>query len=104
MPVEFKSGKNSENEKDFIVTGTITDKSDNKPIGGSIVLVKGTSIGAIADKEGWYSISVPGGENELEYSSVGYETKTEKIGGNRLINVELTGYDFIIDFAADRLR
>jgi TonB family protein len=104
MPIEFNSENNNRNEQEITVTGYLSDKSNDKAIEGSLVLVKGTSVGAMTDKDGWYSIPVPGEEYELEFSSMGYETKSEKVGKNRLINVELLIDDLIIDFSVNEFK
>ena len=97
MPVEFIF-ENSPVEMEISVCGNVTDKLNGKPIEGSLVLVKGTNVGAITDKNGYYSFSVPGEEYNLEFSSMGYGTKSEKVGKNHVINVELSSNDIIIDF------
>lgn len=97
MPVEFIFD-NSPVEKEISVRGNVTDKFNGRPIEGSLVLVKGTNVGAITDKNGYYSFTVPGEEYNLEFSSMGYGTKSEKVGKNHVINVELLSIDIIINF------
>jgi len=98
MPVEFQLGNNNRKIREFTVTGNISDRSNGKPLEGSLVVVKNSNIGAVTDKNGNYSILVPEEESELEIISIGYETKSEKVGINRIINVELLTQDFVIDF------
>lgn len=104
MPVFFGQGNDNKKENEFTVTGKVFDKSTGKPLEGLLVLVKGTSMGAITDKEGHYNIIVPGEDSELEYSSMGYEIKKEKVGKNRIINVALFTNDFIIDFDFNQFK
>lgn len=71
------------------VSGTITDTA-LIPLSGASVTVKGTSIGAVADFDGVYSLSVPEGSNTLVFSYIGYLTQEIEINGKDEINVILT--------------
>jgi hypothetical protein len=104
MPVEFKSCNINQNEKEITVNGNVTDGSTGKPVAGCLILEKGTHHGGISDKNGYYSLTIPKEESELEFSSVGYESKTEKIGKNRIINVELPVQNLVIDFDSNRFK
>jgi TonB family protein len=104
MPVEFKSEKINNDKQEITITGNITDKVNGKPVEGTLVLVKGTNIGAITDKYGYYNIPVPGEESELEFSSIAHENKVEKVGKNRIINVELLMHDITVDFSSNQLK
>lgn len=99
MPIEFYFEK--DNQKENTVTGNVSNKITGSPIEGTLVLVKGTTNGAITDKNGNYSIPVQGEDNELEYSSIGYAIKSEKIVNNNIINVELLPEDLVIDFSSN---
>ncbi|PWK80260.1 uncharacterized protein (TIGR02231 family) [Mucilaginibacter oryzae] len=69
------------------VAGIIVDEAGT-PLPGVTVKVKGTSIGAVSDVSGNYSIQVPGGNPVLSYSFVGYET-AERSANTPLINVSM---------------
>ncbi len=73
-----------------VITGTVTSAKDGSPIPGVTVLVKGTSVGAITDANGKYSIKVPAGAKVLHFSFVGMETKEVPIGSSNVIDVQLT--------------
>jgi TonB family protein len=104
MPVEFKSEKINQDEQKITVTGIVTDKSNGKPVEGTLVLVKGTNVGVITDKNGYYSVPVSAEESELEFSSIAHENKVEKVGKNRIINVELLMHDITVDFSSNQLK
>ena len=70
-----------------VIKGTVKDAS-GEPLPGAIVLVAGTSNGTSTDLDGNYSLSVPSGK-ALEFSSIGYVTKTEIIGARSVIDVTL---------------
>ena len=56
-----------------IITGNVTDASGETLI-GLTVKVAGTSVATATDIDGNYSIKVPAGSNELEFSYIGYQT------------------------------
>jgi TonB-dependent starch-binding outer membrane protein SusC len=60
------------------VTGTITDDT-NEPLIGASVLVRGTTIGAVTDFDGKFSLSAPNANSEIEISYTGYRTKILKL-------------------------
>ena len=55
------------------VTGTITDASDETPIIGATIVVKGSQTGVISDLDGNYSIEVTGVNQQ--YSSPIYHAE-----------------------------
>ena len=75
-------------EQDIIVTGTVKDENGN-PLPGVSVLVKGTSVGTIADANGNFSINVPSGESILVFSFIGYVLKEVPVNGQTVMSVDL---------------
>jgi len=71
------------------VTGSVIDGSDNTPIIGASVMVKGTTLGITSDINGQFSLKVPAGKNTLVISSVGYKTQEVNISGKKVIRVTL---------------
>lgn len=70
------------------VMGVVTDNK-GESIPGVNVLVKGTTIGAITDLDGNYSITVPDAKSVLLFTFVGYETQEITVGNQKTINVKL---------------
>lgn len=68
--------------------GKITDDK-NEVLPGVTVLIKGTNIGTTTDVNGSYSIPVPGGNNTLLVSYIGYQTQEIAINSRTEINVSL---------------
>jgi len=73
------------------ITGTVTDKDmNNETLPFASVAIKGTSIGANADENGKYKLSVPAGNHILVFAFLGYETKEVSItiaaGETKVIN------------------
>ena len=69
------------------VSGVVRDAAGEPLIGVSVV-VPGSSQGTITDLDGNYSIDVDASQT-LEFSYVGYKTRTEKVGGRNIVNVTL---------------
>ena len=69
------------------ISGIITDET-NQPIIGATVKVPGTTIGTTTDFDGSYSIEVPTGSKELEFSFLGYESQLKPVTSGTM-NVKL---------------
>lgn len=80
-----------------LVTGRVTSESDNTPLGGVNVLVPGTSIGTMTDFDGKYTLKVPSANSVLEYSFVGFVTKSIELNGRSEINVALVTNEESLD-------
>ena len=72
------------------ITGTVTDAENGEPIVGVTVSVQGTSLGAITDVSGKYTIlNVPVGTYTIVFSAVGY-AKVEV--SNVQVSLDLSTY------------
>ena len=78
----------SEIQQQKLITGTVTQKGGT-PLAGVDVIVTGTTIGAITNSTGKYSIDVPDGSKSLTFSFIGMKPKEVPIGSNSIIDVEL---------------
>jgi iron complex outermembrane receptor protein len=74
---------------EFQVSGQIVDASDNEPIVGCIITIKGTSNGVSSDASGKYTISVPDENAVLIFSYIGYEKQEVAVNGKKEINISL---------------
>lgn len=70
------------------ITGTVRD-SDGETIPGVSIVVKGTTTGTVTDVEGKYSLSVPGENVTLVFSSIGYVTQEIAVTGKSQIDITL---------------
>ncbi|SHJ32902.1 DUF4139 domain-containing protein [Bacteroides stercorirosoris] len=75
------------NQNGNSVSGVVLD-SGREPIIGANVMIPGTTIGTITDVNGKYSITIPNGQNQLQFSFIGFQTQTRDIRGN-IMNVVL---------------
>ena len=76
------------------VKGTITDRQTNEPLTGATVQVVGTSVGAVADLDGNYSLTLDAGTYTLLVRYVGYKDITAE-------NVKVGRSETTLDFAMD---
>ncbi|AFL86305.1 TonB-linked outer membrane protein, SusC/RagA family [Belliella baltica DSM 15883] len=71
------------------VKGTVISNADNQPIPGANIQIKGTTIGAITDIDGTFSIDIPGNESVLLVSYIGYLSKEVLVGNQSTFNILL---------------
>lgn len=81
-----------------IISGTITSKTDNKPLPFSSILIKGTTKGATANNKGVYSIALAPGNYILVFQYIGFQTYEQKVTVSNLdqtidIQLSLQEYD-----------
>ncbi len=73
----------------LIVSGKITESQTGDAMPGVNVLVKGTTIGAITDANGNYSLTVPNRDATLVFSFIGYRSVEVPVSGRAIVNVPL---------------
>ena len=78
------------------ITGTVTD-AKGEPLIGAGVLVKGTKTGAATDFNGGYTLTVPGPNAILVFSSIGYKTVEIQVGSQTVIDATLPDDAQLID-------
>ncbi|MFW5879960.1 MAG: carboxypeptidase-like regulatory domain-containing protein, partial [bacterium] len=71
------------------VQGYVYDSMDESPIPGASIVIKGTTIGALTDLNGFYSINVPSGNNTLIFAFVGCKTEEVDVDYKSRIDVNL---------------
>ena len=73
------------------VAGTVTDATTGEAMPGVNIQVKGTSLGAITDIDGKYSITNVERDATLVFSFIGYISQEIALGGRAVVDVVLTG-------------
>ena len=73
----------------YTVTGTVSDAETGESLIGATILVKGTTVGTVADIDGKYSITVPDVDAILVFSFVGYEEREVAVDGRTVIDAAL---------------
>ena len=90
----FANGLNSdpsnsfEEQQEKTITGKVTDETGN-PLPGVSVLVKGTTVGALTDSEGNFTLSLPAGAKDLSFSFIGMTTQDVAVGSQTNFNITL---------------
>jgi len=72
------------------VSGKVTDKNNGEALIGANILVVGTSAGTVTDFDGSYSLEVPAGATELEFSYTGYTTQRVPLGNATTLDLALS--------------
>lgn len=76
--------------QDRTITGTVTFAEDGATLPGVNVVVFGTTIGTTTNLDGQYTLNVPEGARELQFSFLGMETLRAAIPAEtNVLNVEL---------------
>ena len=76
------------------LTGRVTDQSNGQPVSNAAVVVTGSSLGAITNDSGAYSIrAIPAGAHQIRVSRVGYGPAVRSVA---IVAGESTTADFII--------
>ena len=78
-----------------VVKGTVTDENGD-PLPGVVVMVTGTSLGTSTDIDGKYSINISGNQT-LEFSCIGYTTKTVPVGSQSVVDVKMEEDSFLLE-------
>ena len=69
-----------------VITGTVVSESDNEPIIGATIMVKGTQRGIATAIDGKFAIDVNEGD-VLSITNVGMLQQTVKIGKQQSLNI-----------------
>ena len=75
-------------KKSRTIKGNVTTTTGESIPGASVKLANATT-GVITDIDGFYMITVPDNQSELEFRFMGYEPRNIKVGNQTTINVSL---------------
>lgn len=75
--------------QELLIRGKVTDEN-SQPLPGANIIVKGTTIGTVADNEGNYQLQVPDEATTLVFSYIGYLKEEVDINGQTVIDIALT--------------
>jgi TonB-dependent starch-binding outer membrane protein SusC len=81
--------KTTAQETKHRVTGRIISSSEEKPLPGVNIVVKGTTNGTVSDADGNYSIDASE-QDVLVFSYIGHNTEEVTVGAKTVINQSLT--------------
>lgn len=73
------------------ISGTVTVQGSTEPVAGATVQVVGTTFGTTADDGGRFTLSIPGGTQQLRVRRIGFQAKVVPVGaGESTVTVGLT--------------
>lgn len=72
------------------ISGVVTDATSGEALIGVNILVSGTSSGTITDFDGAYSLTLPEGATQLEFSYTGYTSQVLTVGASDVLDVQLS--------------
>jgi TonB-linked SusC/RagA family outer membrane protein len=85
------------NAQSLQVSGIVFDDSDNSPLEGASVEVKGTGVYTSTNSEGKYVVTVPSGAAILVFTYVGYISTEVAVDNRTEINIQLQENVQILD-------
>lgn len=80
-----------------VITGVVRDGDTNEPIIGASIWLKNSSVGAVTDIDGKYSITIEGVGGVLEFSYIGMKKQEIAIIDQKSINVTLQPDTEVLD-------
>lgn len=73
----------------YTISGYVKDASSNEDLIGANIVIKELNIGAVTNKYGFYSLTVPKGNYQVEYSFISFKTVSKKIELNKNIKINI---------------
>ena len=71
------------------VTGTVVSVTDNSPLPGVTVALKGKSAGTVTDTDGKFTINAEPSD-VLVFTFIGLETHEQVVGDTKVFNISMT--------------
>lgn len=71
------------------VQGHVTSADEEVGFPGVNIIVKGTTVGTVTDRDGNFALEVPSSDAVLVFSSIGYKTTEVTVGSQSTINVKM---------------
>ena len=87
------------NAQEYTISGMVSDTKTGEVIIGAYITGEDGKFGTVTNMYGFYSLTLPGGNNIIEYSNIGHLSILKKIvlQKNMIINIELEKSDTQID-------
>jgi len=79
------------------ITGKVTSSEDGGGIPGASIVVRGTTIGTIADMEGQFRLKIPTNAKTIVVTFVGMDAQNVEIGNQSVYNVILKPTDVSVE-------
>lgn len=80
-----------------VITGSVSDANMREPLIGVNISVKGTTIGAITDIDGKFSLSITQSDPVLVVSYIGYKTQEIRVGNQTSLTISMSSDELVMD-------
>lgn len=84
-------------QNSLTISGKMTDKETGEELIGATIRVKGTTVAAITDLDGQYTISVPKAGSTLVFDYLGYNQEERVVNSSTTLNVEMSASSVVLD-------
>ncbi len=81
------TAEKQEYPKKYTISGYLRDSANNEVLIGATVRIAGTNRGTFSNAYGFYSMTLPAGNYRLQYSYIGYQSKTLTVNLNQDIQL-----------------
>lgn len=88
-----------EKNQTFIIKGSVFNASNNSPIVGALITVKGTNLGSVTDSEGKFRLSLDYGQYTLVVSSIGKLTVVKELTVSNDSNIDFYLKDDVVELS-----
>ncbi len=83
-------------QKPILVNGIVVD-NQGEPLIGVNVIIKGTGKGTLTDVNGKFSLNVPNENVTLNFSYIGFTSKSKVVGKDRILKIVLSSDNKLMD-------
>lgn len=73
----------------YVVSGYVRDSASGESLIGASVSVKGKDVGVLTNSFGFYSLTLPGGDDTLYFSFLGYQRMEKPVSLHRNTNLNI---------------
>ncbi|MCL6265501.1 TonB-dependent receptor [Flagellimonas myxillae] len=86
-------------QQNFTISGKVADKINGETLFGATIFLKGTTIGAVTNEYGFYSLSAPAGTYTIVFSYMGYKEVSREINleQNQKLDMEIEEFSTLLD-------
>jgi hypothetical protein len=88
--IHGKSSRSPQTQKKFIISGYVSDENNGEMLAGVTVYENNLKTGTSTNAYGFYSITIPAGNYDLQYSYIGYRTLNQKGTIDKDIKLNIT--------------
>ena len=86
-------------QQKYTLSGTITDASSGEDLIGAVVTIQNTNYSAVSNSYGFYSLSIPEGDYNMNIRQMGYANQFSqvKLHSSQLINFRMNAISYELD-------